>query len=46
MKSFIASLIAIAVIGFGAYSILDSKFQMTADQKFTSGSARIDPAAH
>ena len=30
MKSFVASLIALVVIGFGAYSILDRNFQMSA----------------
>jgi len=46
MKSFVASLIALAVIGFGAYSVLDGRFQMAADQKFTSGGARIEVGKH
>jgi hypothetical protein len=46
MKSFVASLVALVVIGFGAYTILDSRFQKTADQQFVSSAARIDVGKH
>ena len=41
MKSFVAALIAIAVIGVGSYSILDSKFQKNSEKAFTTTGARI-----
>jgi hypothetical protein len=41
MKSFVASLIVIVVVGFGTAIVLDSSFQKSASQAFATTGARL-----
>lgn len=43
MKAFLAALVAVAVIGFGAYAVLDGQMQMPAEKAFATSGARVSP---
>ena len=44
MKAFLAAVLTVIAIGFGASFVLE-RFQRTADQAYASGGARVDADA-
>lgn len=41
MRSILIGCVAAALIAFGAYAVLDSNFQQTADERFTTTGVRL-----